>query len=302
MARALGSLLVALGLLVISPAAFGGESTKLRHIISIYSDEKGGGIRQPEGVACNDKSMVVVGDTGNGRLLRYTVQEKDVKPVGEIKAPQLSSPIRVQMNSRSEIFVLDGKQRRILRFGANGEFKDAVSFEGVPAPSSIVPRSFKLDRSDNMYVLDILSNRVVVTNPEGKFQRQLEFPAGSGFMSDLAVDSRGSIYVVDSVKAMIHRAPKDAASFSPLTKSLREYLSFPAYLAVDSRGVLYLVDENGAGIVILGQDGSYLGRQLSLGWNEGLLYYPSQVCLTENNEIFVADRGNSRVQVFSIVK
>jgi hypothetical protein len=39
-----------------------------------------------------------------------------------------------------------------------------------------------------------------------------------------------------------------------------------------------------------------------MGWNEGLLYYPSQMCLNEKGEVFIADRGNSRVQVFSIVK
>jgi len=302
MARVLGGLLLVLGLLASSSTSFGGESTKLRHLMSIYSDEKGGAIQLPEGVACNDKGMVVVGDTGNGRLLRYTVQEKDVKPAGEIRVPQLSSPVRVQMNSHLEIFALDGKQRRILRFGANGEFKDTVSLEGVPAPSSFVPRSFKIDRNDNLYLLDIFSERVLVANPEGKYQRLLEFPTGSGFLSDLTVDSRGSIYVVDSVKAVIYWAPKDANSFSPLTKSLREYLSFPTYLTTDSRGVLYVVDKDGSGIVILGQDGSYLGRQLSMGWNEGLLYFPSQICITENSEIFIADRGNSRVQLFSIVK
>jgi sugar lactone lactonase YvrE len=302
MARVLGGLLAVLGLLVTTSASSGGETTKLRHLVSIYSDEKGGAIQLPEGVACNDKGVVVVGDTGNGRLLRYTVQEKDVKPAGEIKAAQFSSPIRVQMNSRAEIFTLDGKQRRILRFGPNGEFKDVVSLEGVPVPSTIVPRSFKIDRGDNLYVLDIFSERVVVASPDGKYQRHLDFPKGVGFLSDLAVDSRGAIYVVDSVNAMIHWVPKDGTSFSPLTKSLREYLSFPTYLAIDSRGILYVVDEDGGGIVLLGQDGSYLGRQLSPGWNEGLLYFPSQVCITEHGEMFVADRGNSRVQLFSIVK
>jgi hypothetical protein len=62
------------------------------------------------------------------------------------------------------------------------------------------------------------------------------------------------------------------------------------------------VDENGAGIVILGQDGSFLGRQLTMGWNEGLLYYPSQMCINDKDEAFIADTGNSRVQVFSIVR
>jgi len=39
-----------------------------------------------------------------------------------------------------------------------------------------------------------------------------------------------------------------------------------------------------------------------MGWNEGLLYFPSQMCINDNGEVFIADRDNSRVQIFSLVK
>jgi hypothetical protein len=54
--------------------------------------------------------------------------------------------------------------------------------------------------------------------------------------------------------------------------------------------------------VILGKDGSFLGRQLSMGWKEGLLYYPTQMCINEKREVFIADGGNSRIQIFMVVK
>ena len=101
---------------------------------------------------------------------------------------------------------------------------------------------------------------------------------------------------------MVFSAAKDSNSFSPLTKSLREYLYFPTGIATDSRGMIYIVDENGDGIVVLGRDSSFVGRQLSMGWNEGFLYYPSQLCVNEKGEVFIADRGNSRVQIFTLVK
>jgi DNA-binding beta-propeller fold protein YncE len=143
---------------------------------------------------------------------------------------------------------------------------------------------------------------VLIVSPDGKYQRHINFPKDYGFFSDLAVDFKGNILLVDSTKAMLFSAGKDAKEFSPLTKSLREYLNFPTSLTTDSRGTIYVVDENGAGIVILSQDGSFLGRQLSMGWNEGLLYYPSQMAVNEKGEVFIADRGNSRVQIFSLVR
>jgi hypothetical protein len=282
--------------------SFCAETVKFKHLLSIYFDDKGVGLKGPEGVACSERSLLVVGDSENGRLLRFIFEEKTVKGGTEIKVPQLSYPIRIQINSKGEIFALDEKQRRIIRLSPEGEFKGYVSPEGLPPPSSIVPRSMKIDADDNIFVLDIFTGRVLMLSPDGKYQKQIQFPKDYGFFSDLAIDSRGSILLIDCIKAMVFSATKGSNSFSPLTGSLREYLDFPTSLTTDNRGTIYIVDENGGGIVILGQDGSYLGRQLSMGWNEGLLYYPSQICINEKGEAFVADRGNSRIQIFTLVK
>ena len=290
-----------IGIVLLPMKSFSAETVKFRYLQSVYFDDKGGGLKQPEGVACNEKSLLVVGDTGNDRLVRYTFQEKSLKAGNEIKIPQLSNPIRIQINSKGEIFALDGKRRRVVRLTPEGAFKGYVEPEGIPSPSTFVPMSFKIDRNDNIYILDIFTARVLVLNPEGKYQKQILFPKEYGFFSDLSVDSKGNILLIDCVKAMVFSAPKDSNSFSPLTKSLREYLDFPTSIT-DSKGTNYIVDEDGGGIVILGADGTFMGRQLSMGWNEGLLYFPSQMCVNEKGEVFIADRGNSRVQIFTLVK
>lgn len=277
------------------------ESVKLRHVVSVYADDKGVGLRHPEGVACNDKGLLVVGDSGNGRLVRFTFQGGSVNGGTEIKVPQLSYPIRIQVNSKGDIFALDGKARRIVRLAPDGSFKGYITAEGA-SPAAVVPRSFKIDRDDAIYVLDVFSARVLLLNADGKFQKQIDFPKEYGFISDLAVDLRGSVVLIDSVKGRAYSAAKNATSFSPLGGSLKEHLSFPVSLTTDNRGTIYITDENGGTIGILSQDGSFLGRQLSMGWNEGLLYYPSQVCVNEKGEAFIADRGNSRVQIFTPVK
>lgn len=299
--RVLLRILLVLAISSFPMKSFSAETVKFKYLLSLYFDEKGGNLKQPEGVACNEKSLLVVGDTGNDRLVRYTFQDKNLKGGSDIKIPQLSNPIRLQVNSKGEIFALDGKKRRILRLAPEGSFKSYVDPEGVPSPSAFVPRSFKIDRNDNIYILDIFTGRVLVLNPEGKYQKQIPFPKDYGFFSDLSVDSKGTVRLVDCVRAMVFSAAKESNSFSPLTKSLREYLSFPTSIT-DSRGSIYIVDENGGGIVILGGDGSFVGRQLTMGWNEGLLYFPSQMCVNEKGEVFIADRGNSRVQIFTLVK
>jgi sugar lactone lactonase YvrE len=295
-------IIIIIGILLLPMKSFSAETVKFRHVQSIYFDEKQGSLKQPEGVACTEKGLLIVGDTGNDRILRYSYQEKSLKAGTEIKVQQLSNPIRLQINSKGEIFALDGKKRRIIRLNPDGTFKGYVDAEGIPSPSAFVPRSFKIDRNNNIYILDIFYARVLVLTAEGKYQKQVPFPKDYGFLSDLAVDSKGTLLLVDCVKAMVFSAAKDSNSFSPLTKDLREYLNFPTSITTDNRGIIYIVDQNGSGIVILGQDGSFRGRQLSMGWSEGLLYFPSQMCINDNGEVFIADRDNSRVQIFSLVK
>jgi hypothetical protein len=295
-------IMLIIGVLLLPMKSFSAETVKFRHLQSVYFDERGGNIKQPEGVACSDKSILVVGDTGNDRLLRYTFSEKNLKAGTEIKIPQLSNPIRIQINSKGEIFALDGKRRRVVRLTPEGTFKGYVEPGGIPSASAFVPRSIKTDANDNIYLLDIFTGRVLVLTPEGKYQKQIPFPKDYGFFSDLSVNPKGTLLLIDCVKAMVFSAAKDSNSFSPLTKNLREYLNFPTSITTDNRGTIYIVDQNGSGIVILGQDGSFQGRQLNMGWNEGLLYFPSQMCVNKKGEVFIADRGNSRVQIFTLVK
>jgi hypothetical protein len=295
-------ILLVIGIFLLPAQSFGAEAIKLRHVLSIYLDEKGGSMKLPEGVAWDGKSLLLVADTGNGRLLQFTVQDRAVKTGKEIRVSQLLYPIVTEINSKGEIFALDGRQRRIVRLSPEGEFRGYLQPEGIPSPAAFVPKSLKIDRNDNIFILDVFSGRVLVLGPTGKYQRHIEFPKEFGFFSDLAVDFKGSILLIDSVGKGVYIALKDAKTFTPLGTSLKEYLNFPTSISTDSRGTIYIVDENGGGLVFLGQDGSYLGRQLTMGWNEGQLYYPSQVCVNEKGEVFIADRGNSRIQVFTIIR
>jgi hypothetical protein len=268
----------------------------------VYFDDKGAPLNHPEGVACDAAGRVVIADTANDRLLRFAYQDKKLTGGAEIKVPELSAPSRVRISSKGEIFALDGKQRRIVRFGADGAFRDVVSLEGGPPPSTAIVKSFTLDTADNLYVLDVLSGRLLILNPSGQFQRAVPLPPDAGFVSDLAVDSRGSIFLLDSIARRIYSAAKGAGAFAPLGGDLTAALTtLPSSIAT-SKGTIFIVEGTGGGIVSLAQDGSFLARQLTEGRNEGSLEHPSQMCLTENDDMLIADRDNSRVQVYNVIR
>lgn len=283
--------------------SYSGPTVKFRHVLSIYADDNGAGLKQPEGVSCSEKSFLIVADTGNGRLLRYIFKDRVLETGAvEIKVPQLSYPVRAQMNSKGEIYALDGKQRRIIRLTPEGKFKDYLDPAGLPAPISYVPRSFTIDVKDNIYILDVFSRRVLVLSPGGEYQRHIAFPKGYGFFSDLTVDFKGNVFLIDSTNAVVFSTAKNAAKLSALTGSLKQYMRFPTGITTDKRGRIYLVDRNGSRVIILGQDGSFLGRLSGMGWKEGLLNYPSHMCINSKGDVFIADTSNSRVQIFTTLE
>jgi hypothetical protein len=292
--------LVATALVLGHPQVTAAQGGKLRYLSAVYADDKGVGLRLPEGVACDDKGQFVVGDTGNDRLLRFGFQDRTLAGGAEIRIAQLQSPTRVRLNSKGEIYALDGKARRIVHLSAAGEFKGVLSFDGAPPPSTIVPKSFEIGPADTIYVLDVFSSRVLVLGSDGRFHKALPLPDAAGFITDLAVDALGGVLVLDSIGRRIYAAPSDATAFSPLGGDLKDILvTLPTALAA-SRGLIFVVEGSGGSIASFGQDGTFLARQLSSGWQEGALNHPSQLCINGHDEVFVADRDNSRVQVFAL--
>jgi len=293
-----------LAIILLSPLhSFGAETLKLRYLMTVTTDEKEGQLKNPEGVACNDKSLLVVADTENGRLLRYSFQDKSLKGGTEIKVPQLASPVRVQINSKGEIYALDGKNHSIVHLNSDGAFAGILEPQGVTAPAKFVTKSFKIDANDNIFLLDIAGERVLQLDPVGKLLNQVSFPKNYGFITDLAVTLGGDILLIDSVNSVIYTAKKDKPVFVPLTKSMRDYMNFATYISTSiGGGEIYLLDQDGGAIVIVGPDGTFQGRRLSLGWKAGLLYYPTQMCMNKNGDVIIADRSNSRVQIYENVK
>lgn len=281
--------------------AHGAEAVKLRALPAIYADAQGVGMKSPEGVACGSNSLLVVADAGGARLLEYTLDGENAAAKAEIRLAEIPFPIRVQVSATGEILVLDGKLRRIARLSGAGEFKGYIDLGGGGTAGSVVPRSFKLDQRDNLYVLDLASERVLVFDPQDKLQREIKLPAPRGFFSDLAVGGDGAVFLLDSVGRRLAVARGDAAA-AYFTPSLAEDLAFPTSMTVDGSGRLFVVDQAGAGIVVFGPDGAFRGRQSGMGWKEGLLRDPAGICLCGSGLAFVADRGNNRVQVFAVAQ
>ncbi|HUK66596.1 MAG TPA: NHL repeat-containing protein [Anaeromyxobacteraceae bacterium] len=264
----------------------------------LYADAKGAALKEPEGVGCSESALVVA-DTGHGRLVAYEWKDGTLSGGTELKVSQVTYPVRVQLGAGGDIFVLDRKARRVAKLNHSGQFVGWVEPKNA---SGVIAGAFRVGPEDHLYLLDIAENAVVVLDANATVTRKLELPRGKGLFTDISVDGAGTIYALDSVGATVWSADKSASAFKPFTKSLKEAMSFPSYITPDGKGTLFVVDQNGNGIVLVGPDGTYLGRRLAIGWNTGLVYYPTQVCFLGTGALALADRSNNRIQVFVVTR
>jgi DNA-binding beta-propeller fold protein YncE len=294
-------LIVLMIVLLLPLHAFGAEPVVMKYALSAYADEKGIGLNQPEGIACKDDRLMVA-DTGNGRLVLYSLQDGELKGGKEIKLPQVVYPIRVRFNSKGDVFVIDERQRKVVRLTPEGVFKQYLELGGLPTESMVVPAGIDLDGADNIYLLDVPGGRVLVLDADGKMQRQINFPKEYGFITDLAVNAKGTVFLTDGVKSMVYANAADPNAFAAITGIMKEDLKFPSNIVADTKGILFISDQNSGGVVVVGQDGTFRNRLLSLGWKEGAVRYPTQICVHKDGGLFVADRANSRIQMFTPLK
>jgi sugar lactone lactonase YvrE len=272
------------------------EVPALQHAATLYRDAADAPLRSPAGVACTEDGKLVVADTGNGRLLLLSFRDGKFSAPTALKLPELGAPVRVQIDARGDVLSLDARGHRIARVGLGGEVRGFVEPLGVPGERAVLPVAFRVDREDRLVILDAASSRVVQLDASGHFLRQVPLPKGS--FIDVASDARGTLYAVDGPGRAVWAAAKDAAAFTRFAQ-LEGVASFPSYAAATARGALVVVDSHGGGLVTLGPDGAFLGRQLSLGWIDGALYYPGQLCFDGRGTAFIADRNNDRVQAFA---
>lgn len=300
-----------------------------------YGDAKGAALKSPEGVACTAEGRVVVADTGNRRLVSFSLKDSALVPGAVIAFPELGTPSRVQIDSRGNVVALDSRSRRLVRVSDGGGFGGFVTPSGLPQRGAALrggwfPVSFKIGPGDDFYVVD--ARRVVVLDRSGKFLREI-----AGSFSDVAVDEKGAVFAVDgrtgrlfaveADRAMAGRAAESEGRVSTGDRARRvstgdrnagvaagdgnagvpagakllakEVAVFPAAIALAPKGQLAVADSHGHSIVLLSRDGTVVSRRSGMGWTDGRVYYPGQLCADARGDLFVADTGNHRLQVFT---
>jgi DNA-binding beta-propeller fold protein YncE len=205
-------------------------------------------------------------------------------------------------------------------------FSEAVTIQqpgqeaqSLPAPQLAEwdPLGVRFDRSGNLY-LTIMTDHSVRRYPAqalnadswanfqapdlafGKYGQengQLLFPNGA------VVDKKGRIYVADGNNGRVSVWDGQGKYLLTFAKGNGESaLSLPRGLFIDERDRLFVVDAVGQNVKVYdvaGETPAFLYAFGDFGLENGQFNYPADVFLDSTGRLYIADRENNRIQVWS---
>lgn len=157
-----------------------------------------GQVKQVKSFALAKNGNFFVSDTGNNRIQIFDSKGTFVNLFGEkgSREGRFNSPQGIVINSNERVYVADSKNKRVQAFNQDGIFLFAFG----PQIGSIMlenPVSLEVDALDNVYVLDSVLKKIIVTDSSGKFLKTWsDFPEYKQ-PAVLESDEKGYFFVLD---------------------------------------------------------------------------------------------------------
>ncbi|QQR59323.1 MAG: protein kinase [Candidatus Melainabacteria bacterium] len=218
---------------------------------------------------------------------------------------RLSKPSGIVIDERGRIYVCDSSDHFIRVFNNQGNFiKDFKNIQGKEGGL----QGIALDTSGLLYASDQNNGCLQVFQSDmglwvrtigakGREQGQFQLPAG------LTCDKQNRIIASDygtSRISIFNKTGMFIRSFGEKGKSSGMF-NLPKAVAVDRMDRIFVLDSLNHRIQVFGSSGNWLCTYGSLGKEKDQFCGPSDLCIdNQNNLLFVADKGNKRIQVLEL--
>jgi DNA-binding beta-propeller fold protein YncE len=170
----------------------------------MFESSKGNGngeFDSPTAIAVDPNGNVLIADTGNGRIEKFSPSGTFLSSIGQFEAPN-----GIAVDREGNIYVAEiGSRHRVQKLAPDGKF--IAEWKG-PEPGFYGPRRIAIGADGSIYVLDSGRNRIVKFSPDGQVLASWG-NEGSGAgqfkgLSSVAVDPMNNkVYVADPLNSRI---------------------------------------------------------------------------------------------------
>jgi DNA-binding beta-propeller fold protein YncE len=191
----------------------------------------------------------------------------------------------------------------VFSYSRDGKYAATLGTSGdLEAPGGIAID----DAAKKIYVTDSKKHRIAVFSlTDSRLTRTI---GGRGiaeegkfnFPTNLAVDTKGNLYVADTGNFRVQVFDRDGRFVRSIGKlgSLPGFFARPKGVAVDSENHLYVVDAAFQNVQVFDADGRLLLFFGAGGWGPGLFTLPAGIAIDGKDRIYVVDQWPGNVQMF----
>ncbi|MBM3933338.1 MAG: hypothetical protein FJ319_03400 [SAR202 cluster bacterium] len=308
---------------------------------------------QPRGLGVDANGNLFIADSGNNRIRRIDVFTEQITTVagnggagyagdgGLAIGAMLSLPASVAVDALDALYIADAGNQRIRKVSypsgnistvaGTGNTNFAGDNNTAPSASMSGPNAVATDSQGNVYIADTLNHRVrkvaagtnVITTVAGNGVAGFAGDGGPATQASLnsprgvAVDSKGVIYIADTLNSRVRRIDPVTGNIStyagdgsfafggdngPATSAI---LRQPHGLAVDAQDNLFIADTlnlrvrrvNIAGtITTVAGDGNAAFRGDGGQPTSASIRNPIAVTVDSSGNLYIADTGNHRIR------
>jgi tripartite motif-containing protein 71 len=208
--------------------------------------------------------------------------------------------------TNGDVYTTDRTAGRVFIYGADGSYKRW--FDPGLAYASWQPLGIGFDAKGDVYVTDVGGSAQVVHEftPEAKLVQDFGLSAQLNYPNGVAVDQAGNVYVTDSSngRMLVLDPTGKQVGLVPRGTAAGD-LGNPRGIAIDDRSRVYVVDSVAHQVQVYGtlaadqRAPQYLDSFGKEGTVDGAFEFPNGVAVDGRGRVYVADRNNDRIQVWS---
>jgi len=284
------------------------RQSKIPEMIIVKKEIKGeilgNRLKQPFGLAIDFKGNIYVSDAGNNRLLRFDSDFKADYEIGGYGSQPglLNNPSFLICDNGLNVIVSDEGNRRISRYNSQLNFVDETAFYDFDDPLKFgYPSGIAFTSYGELWVADREKNRIAVFNNVGKFEQfygDYGYPGGQLSSPEKIIYNDKNFIVCDAGNSRLVVYDNYGNYLKEINN---EQFDYPMSAVFDNNH-LWVLDGATGEIFYLAQNGKSLFTiGPSLPGNSIALNAPSDILILPDNRMLIADTGNDRLLVCSII-
>lgn len=284
---------------------------------------------RPHDVVFDSKGYIYVNDRERNDVQKFTPDGKFISKFGEKgeELGQFQNPYSMIIDSNDYLYIIDRGNDRVQKMYTNGtpikswnsiqgdsvtknqdnedENGDANNDQETDQFSS--PEDMTIDKNGNFYLTDTGNNRILLFDKNfnfiSKFGKEGTGPGEFNHPHGIAVDSEGNIYVNELESARIQKFTSNGTFIKQWGSAGTGNGQFTLpleHLEIDSSDHVFMVDgADNPRIQVFDNNGIFITSFGNLGIGNGEFKKPEHVNFDSKGDIYIVDRGNQRMQVFS---